>query len=223
MAKSRGRILIVDDEANARDALRDLLREEGYETETARDGIQALGRIATFEPEVVLTDLKMPRMDGLELLERGREALPEGAFVVMTAFGSIDTAVEAIKRGAENYLTKPLDLAALSALVERAMEKAKLSAEAARLRARLEKRYSFGEIIGDHPAHHSSHLPMQQVSLHAFEELEVAAGQCQPSRSAVAFEVAAHPCDGEHRFFEGWVRRERLLGAGSQDDELGSR
>jgi len=152
MAKSRGRILIVDDELNAREALDDLLREEGYQTETARDGIQALEKIVIFEPEVVLTDLKMPRMDGLELLERSKKALPYGAFVVMTAFGSIDTAVEAIKRGAENYLTKPLDLGALCALVERAMEKAKLSSEAAGLRARLEKRYSFGEIIGDHPA-----------------------------------------------------------------------
>lgn len=152
MAKSRGRVLIVDDEANARDALDDLLRQEGYRTETARDGVQALERIATFEPEVVLTDLKMPRMDGLELLARGKEALPNGAFVVMTAFGSIDTAVDAIKRGAENYITKPLDLGALCALVERAMEKAKLSSEAARLRERLQQRYSFGEIVGDHPS-----------------------------------------------------------------------
>ncbi|MBX3269399.1 MAG: sigma-54-dependent Fis family transcriptional regulator [Sandaracinaceae bacterium] len=149
---SRGRILIVDDEANAREALDELLRDEGYETATAADGLEAIAQIHAFEPEVVLTDLKMPRMDGLELLERGRALLPNGAFVVMTAFGSIDTAVAAIRRGAENYLTKPLDFDALGALVERAMDKAKLSAEAARLRERLETRYSFGEIIGDHPS-----------------------------------------------------------------------
>jgi DNA-binding NtrC family response regulator len=106
----------------------------------------------SFEPEVVLTDLKMPRLDGLGLLDRGKKLMPQTAFVVMTAFGSIDTAVEAIKRGAENYLTKPLDLDALGALVARAMEKAKLSAEAASLRDRLERRFSFGEIIGDHPS-----------------------------------------------------------------------
>ncbi|MCA9610970.1 MAG: response regulator, partial [Myxococcales bacterium] len=132
MAKSkpRGRILIVDDEANAREALDELLREEGYRTATAADGQEALEKIPEFRPEVVLTDLKMPRMDGLELLERGRELMPHGTFVVMTAFGSIDTAVAAIRRGAENYVTKPLDFDALGALVERAMEKAKLSAEA---------------------------------------------------------------------------------------------
>ncbi len=152
MAKSRGRILIVDDEANAREALETLLSEEGYETATAADGQAALEAMETFEPEVVLTDLKMPRLDGLGLLERGKKAAPNTAFVVMTAFGTIDTAVEAIKRGAENYLTKPLDFDALGALVARAMEKAKLSTEAASLRERLEKRFSFGEIIGDHPA-----------------------------------------------------------------------
>ncbi|MCB9598022.1 MAG: sigma-54-dependent Fis family transcriptional regulator [Sandaracinaceae bacterium] len=150
--KSRGRILIVDDEANAREALDELLRDEGYKTATAADGLEALERIGSFEPEVVLTDLKMPRMDGLELLERGRALLPHGAFVVMTAFGSIDTAVEAIRRGAENYVTKPLDFDTLGVLVERAMEKAKLSAEAARLRERLDERFSWGEIIGDHPS-----------------------------------------------------------------------
>jgi DNA-binding NtrC family response regulator len=152
VAKDRGRILIVDDEANAREALQTLLSDEGYETAVAADGLEALERIESFEPEVILTDLKMPRLDGLGLLERGKKVSPHTAFVVMTAFGSIDTAVEAIKRGAENYLTKPLDIDALGALVGRAMEKAKLSSEAASLRQRLEQRFSFGEIIGDHPA-----------------------------------------------------------------------
>ncbi len=152
MGRDRGRILIVDDEANAREALQTILAEEGYETAVAADGLEALERIEAFEPEVILTDLKMPRLDGLGLLERGKKLSPHTAFVVMTAFGSIDTAVEAIKRGAENYLTKPLDIDALGALVGRAMEKAKLSSEAATLRQRLEQRFSFGEIIGDHPA-----------------------------------------------------------------------
>ncbi len=152
MGKDRGRILIVDDEANAREALETLLSEEGYETATAPDGRAALELLESFEPEVVLTDLKMPRLDGLGLLERGKKAAPRAAFVVMTAFGSIDTAIEAIKRGAENYVTKPRDFDALGALVARAMEKAKLAAEAAALRDRLEKRFSMGQIIGDHPS-----------------------------------------------------------------------
>ena len=89
---------------------------------------------------------------GSTLLEQGRPLVPHAAFVVMTAFGSIDTAVEAIKRGAENYLTKPLDLDAVSALVLRACEKAKLSREANELRARLDQRFSVGNILGEHPA-----------------------------------------------------------------------
>ena len=148
----RGRVLVVDDEANARDALVELLAQEGYETEGAADGQEALEKIEAHEPEVVLTDLQMPRLDGLSLLKRAKPAHPEVAFVVMTAFGSIDTAVEAIRAGADNYLTKPLDLDALTALVARAMEKARLSAEASRLRERLGDSLIATRILGDHPA-----------------------------------------------------------------------
>lgn len=150
--QSRGRILVVDDEANARDALVELLGDEGYVVEAAPDGARALAVLDTFEPEVVLTDLKMPVMDGIELLKRARAPAPHAAFVVMTAFGTIDTAVEAIKAGAENYLTKPLDMDALLALVERALEKSRLSTEAASLRSRLSERLSFDNIVGDHPS-----------------------------------------------------------------------
>jgi DNA-binding NtrC family response regulator len=151
MAQEKGRVLVVDDEANARNALAELLRDEGYLTEVAADGQRALRVMDGFEPDVVLTDLKMPVMDGLKLLELGKQRSPHVAFVVMTAFGTIETAVEAIKRGAENYLTKPLDLDAVSALVMRATEKAKLSREASELRARLDERFSVGNILGEHP------------------------------------------------------------------------
>jgi DNA-binding NtrC family response regulator len=152
MSPSKGRVLVVDDETNARNALAELLRDEGYVTETAADGRQALARLESFEPDVVLTDLKMPVVDGLTLLEQGKPLAPHASFVVMTAFGSIETAVLAIKRGAENYLTKPLDLDSVSALVERACEKAKLSREASELRKRLDERFSVGNILGEHPA-----------------------------------------------------------------------
>jgi DNA-binding NtrC family response regulator len=151
MTQEKGRVLVVDDEANARNALAELLRDEGYLTEVAADGQHALRVMDGFEPDVVLTDLKMPVMDGLKLLELGKQRSPHVAFVVMTAFGSIETAVEAIKRGAENYLTKPLDLDAVSALVMRAAEKAKLSREAVQLRERLDQRFSVGNILGEHP------------------------------------------------------------------------
>jgi DNA-binding NtrC family response regulator len=147
----RGRILIVDDESNARAALSEILREEGYATETAADGFKALGKLDEFAPDVILTDLKMPGLDGIAFMEKARAASPGAAFVVMTAFGTISSAVEAIKKGAENYLLKPLDPEALGAVVERAMEKARLVQEAQRLRDRLHERNAFSHIVSSDP------------------------------------------------------------------------
>ena len=160
----RGRVLVVDDEANARNALAELLRDEGYVTDVAADGQQALDIIESFAPDVVLTDLKMPVLDGLALVELGKPRVPHASFVVMTAFGSIDTAVRAIQAGAENYLTKPLDLDAVSALVGRACEKARLSREASDLRHRLDERFSVGSILGDHPSMQSLVKTIGQVA-----------------------------------------------------------
>ena len=148
---SRGRILIVDDEANARAALSEILREEGYATETAADGFKALGKLEEWSPDVVLTDLKMPGLDGIGLLEKASVAYPNATFVVMTAFGTISNAVEAVKKGAYNYLTKPLDFQALSVVVEHAVERARLLQENSKLRERLRERNAFGHVIAGHP------------------------------------------------------------------------
>ncbi len=148
---SRGRILIVDDEANARAALSEILHDEGYATETAADGFKALGKLGEFVPDVILTDLKMPGLDGLEFMEKARAYVPSAVFVVMTAFGSITSAVHAVKKGAENYLTKPLDFEALSAVVERAMEKARLLQETRHLRDKLRERNAFKHIVSGDP------------------------------------------------------------------------
>ena len=148
---SRGRILIVDDESNARAALSEILHEDGFATETAADGFKALGKLEEFAPDVILTDLKMPGLDGIAFMEKARAAAPGAVFVVMTAFGTISSAVEAVKKGAENYLTKPLDPGALAAVVERAMEKAKLLQETRRLRDRLRERNALGHIVSHDP------------------------------------------------------------------------
>src|SRR5215472_3127731 len=148
---TRGRILIVDDESNARAALSEILREEGYATETAADGFKALGKLDEFAPDVILTDLKMPGLDGIAFMEKARAAAPGSVFVVMTAFGTISSAVEAMKKGAENYLLKRLDPGALGAVVERAMEKAKLLQETQRLRDRLRERNAFSHIVTEDP------------------------------------------------------------------------
>jgi len=149
--RSRGRILIVDDEANARAALSEILREEGYLTEVAADGFKALGKIEDFGPDVILTDLKMPGLDGLGLMEKAREVAPNATVVVMTAFGTIPSAVQAVQKGAYHYLTKPLDFQDLVIVVERAVERAKLLSENARLRDKLRERNPEGRLVGRHP------------------------------------------------------------------------
>ncbi len=150
---ARGRVLIVDDEANARAALSEILRDEGFVTETAADGFKALGKIDDFHPEVILTDLKMPGLDGLGLMEKAKVAAPDAVVIVMTAYGTIGSAVDAVKRGAENYLTKPLDdEGALVAVVAKGVEKSRLLQETRRLRDRLRERNVFGHIVGEHPS-----------------------------------------------------------------------
>ncbi|MBT8453220.1 MAG: sigma-54 dependent transcriptional regulator [Deltaproteobacteria bacterium] len=152
VATSKGRVLIVDDEANARSALAELLDDAGYSVSTAADGRTALLQIEQMDPDVVLTDLKMPGMDGLSLIERGRPMSPHTTFIVMTAFATIDTAVKAIKLGAESYLTKPLELDAVMAIVDRALDRTRLSREAAHLRERFDDRFQLGNILGEHPS-----------------------------------------------------------------------
>ncbi len=149
--RSRGRILIVDDEANARAALSEILHEDGYTTEVAADGFKALGKLGDFAPDVVLTDLKMPGLDGMGLLKKVRELAPHVTVVVMTAFGTIPNAVEAVQQGAYHYLTKPLNFQDLALVVERAVERARLVSENARLRERLGGHSPVGHIVGSHP------------------------------------------------------------------------
>ncbi|HKA91183.1 MAG TPA: sigma-54 dependent transcriptional regulator [Haliangiales bacterium] len=147
----RGRILIVDDEANARTALAELLRDDGYTVETAADGFKALPKLDDFAPDLVLTDLKMPGLDGIGLMRKARERDPECVAIVMTAFGAVETAVAAMRDGAADYLTKPINVDELSLVVERALERRRLRAEAGQLRERLAERGRLPNIVGSSP------------------------------------------------------------------------
>jgi DNA-binding NtrC family response regulator len=153
---SKARILIVDDEVNARTALVELLRDAGYEVESAADGFKALGKLADFAPDLVLTDLKMPGMDGVELLAKVQEQAPGVPVVMMTAFGAVDSAVGAMRAGARDYLTKPVNVGELEIVVAREIEQRRLRAEAGQLRERLAEKYRFENIVG-------SSAPMQEV------------------------------------------------------------
>ncbi len=144
----RERILVVDDEPATCAALSDLLRDEGYAVETASDGAQALELTESFGPALVLTDLRMPGMDGLELMQRVRADDPSRPVVVMTADDSIDTAVAAMRQGATDYLRKPIHADELMVVLSRALEESRLRAEASQLRHRLTERGAIKKIIG---------------------------------------------------------------------------
>ncbi|HEX4458056.1 MAG TPA: sigma-54 dependent transcriptional regulator [Polyangia bacterium] len=149
---ARARILIVDDEANARAALAELLRDEGYSVETAADGFKALPKLEELSPDLVLTDLKMPGLSGLELMDKVRQRDPECVVVVMTAFGAVESAVSAMKLGAADYLTKPVNVEELSLVLQRELDRKRLRAEAGQLRERLAEKHRIDRMIGTSPA-----------------------------------------------------------------------
>jgi DNA-binding NtrC family response regulator len=143
----KGRVLVVDDETAALRSLSELLVEQGYSVDTAADGNKALHKLESFAPDVVLTDLDMPGMDGLELLRRLRsQGKDEASVVVMSAFGSADTAVAALKEGAAQYLEKPLNPTELLLVVGREIERRRLRREAGELRERLAEREGYDTI-----------------------------------------------------------------------------
>lgn len=140
------KILIVDDEKSIRAALRDILEYEDYEVEEAKDGEEGLYMILNNQYDVALCDIKMPKLEGLEVLLKAGEAGRATQFIMISAFGSVENAVEATKRGAYDFITKPPDLNRLLVSVRNAIEKAKLVAETADLKKRI---FKINEIVGE--------------------------------------------------------------------------
>jgi two-component system response regulator HydG len=144
-------ILIVDDEFSVRDSLASWFRQDGFHVETAESAQEALRKMQEGTFAVALLDIKMPGMDGLELQERIR-AIDQGVAVIMiTAFATVETAVQALKQGAFDYVTKPVDPDELSHLVGRALEKRRLETENARMRDTIDEISGSDAIIGDSP------------------------------------------------------------------------
>jgi two-component system, NtrC family, response regulator HydG len=160
----RGRVLIADDEPSGRAGLANLLRMEGFEVDVAEDGEVALTKLTETAPDILLSDVRMPGMDGLELLRRSREAYPDLIVVLMTGFGGVDAAVQAMHDGAEDYLTKPLQMGEVLVILDRALERRRLRREAAELRARLRERLSFSSIVGSSPVMQQVFKAIEQVS-----------------------------------------------------------
>jgi DNA-binding NtrC family response regulator len=141
-------VLVVDDEVGMVTLLRNYLTREGYEVNTAPSGETALQFLEEHDCDVVLTDLRMGGMDGLALVRAIHATRPETPVILMTAFGGIDTAIEAVKAGAYHFVAKPVKLPEVGALVRKALTERDLRRENRELRQAVEARYSFGELLG---------------------------------------------------------------------------
>ncbi|MGM0621196.1 MAG: sigma-54-dependent transcriptional regulator [Bacteroidota bacterium] len=143
------KILVIDDERSIRNTLKDILEYEKYEVDLAEDGKKALEIVKNAEYDIVLCDIKMPGMDGIEVLEQLQEMTPDTPVVMISGHGNIDTAVESIKKGAYDFIEKPLDLNRLLITIRNAMDKSTLVNETKILKKKVSKKY---EIIGESPA-----------------------------------------------------------------------
>ncbi len=142
------RLIIVDDEKSIRAALRDILEYEGYEVDEAKDGEEGLDMILKNPYEVALCDIRMPKLDGLEVLLKAGEAGKGTQFVMISAYGNVENAVEATKRGAFDFITKPPDLNRLLITVRNAIDRARMVQETKTLKKRI---YKINEIVGESP------------------------------------------------------------------------
>ena len=147
--QERGRILIVDDEQNIRSILEVILRDAGYTLETAKDGFEAIEKSAVFKPQLLIVDLQMPRLDGIETITKINDHLPQAVSIILTAHGTIQSAVHAIKHGIYDYITKPFDNDRLLLVVQRALAVHRLTEEVDKLKGELQKKYSSENIIGE--------------------------------------------------------------------------
>jgi two-component system response regulator AtoC len=145
---TKGRILVVDDDPSLRRVLQVQLEQEGYEIAVAASAQQTLSVLQLRPFDLLITDLKMPEMSGLELLKHSRSLYPQMIVILLTAFGTVDTAVEAMKAGAYDYLTKPVHRAEMSVVVHRALEHVRLVEQVRILRKTLNQKFGFENILG---------------------------------------------------------------------------
>jgi DNA-binding NtrC family response regulator len=156
LLSTQEKVLIVEDEENERSGLAELVSAWGYRTETAKDGLDGLEKVATWSPGIVVTDFRMPRMDGMELLQRLADQPQQIAVVLLTAQGSIDVAVDAMKAGAYDFIQKPVDPARLKQILQNAARQRGTALELEVTKRKLRDTGLFGQMVG--PSR-----PMQEI------------------------------------------------------------
>ena len=135
------RILIIDDERSIRNSMKDILTFEGHEVLVAENGLEGLVTLKSEKPEIVFCDIKMPKMEGIEVLERIKEFSRETPVIMISGHGTIDTAIEAIKKGAYDFIEKPLDLNRILITIKNATDKQQLLQETQTLKHKVSKKY----------------------------------------------------------------------------------
>src|SRR6516225_6437195 len=158
------RVLVIDDERFHAEAVAESLERVGYSCVIATSGSAGARKIEQEDFDVVLTDLRMSDMDGLAILRKARHDLPDAEVVVITGHGDVKTAVEAIKQGAANYLTKPVDLAELRAMVAKAAERLRLARANRELKRQLDEKFGFEGVVGNSPKMHDVLAKLKDVA-----------------------------------------------------------
>jgi DNA-binding NtrC family response regulator len=158
------RVLIVEDDSAARLGLEQLLKSWGFVAESASDGVEALEKVTTFRPAIVITDLVMPGMDGLELLRALQQQGADVTTLLLTAQGTVETAVEAMKEGAYDYLTKPVEIPRLKVLLDKVVERLETLREVKALRRQLREHGTFGSLIGNSPEMRKIYQVVEQAA-----------------------------------------------------------
>ncbi|MBC7372099.1 MAG: sigma-54-dependent Fis family transcriptional regulator [Bdellovibrionaceae bacterium] len=160
----KARILVVDDEESIREFLEIMLKKEGYEITLAEDGQKAKELLAKKSFDMIISDLQMPNVTGIELLKHVKETSPDIVFMMITAFGTTETAVEAMKIGAYDYITKPFKIDEVRLNIQNALRSKNLEVENKSLKKELVKEYSFQNMVGNSPAMHQIFDLIKRVS-----------------------------------------------------------
>jgi len=147
MEERKSKILVIEDEKNMREILKILLEGEGYEVSTARDGTEGLGWLNRDIFALIITDIKMPGVDGFQILKKAQEITPETFVIMITAFGTTESAIEAMKFGAYDYIHKPFKIDEIRLVVKNALEKRKLIGEVSILRDKIRTTFELGNIF----------------------------------------------------------------------------
>src|SRR4029078_13477710 len=158
------RILVVDDEESIREFLDIMLRKEGYEVTCAADGQKAIETLKKKNFDLIISDLQMPHVTGIELLKHVKETQPELLFMLSTAFGTTESAVEAMKLGAYDYITKPFKIDEVRINIANALRSKNLEVENRTLKKELNKEYSFQNLVGNSEAQHRIYEMIRRVS-----------------------------------------------------------